>query len=61
MGKWLDFEMQNYRPITEIERSLFVFNGIPMGNGPILNIILENNLNMINLVLTYLNQPWGPH
>ena len=45
-------DFQNYRPITEIERSLFVFNGIPMGNGPILNIMSENDLNMIDLVLT---------
>jgi len=33
------------------------FNG---GNGPILNIMLENDLNMIDLVLTHLTHPWGP-
>ena len=31
-----------------------------MGNGPILNIMLENDLNMIDLVLTHLTHPWGP-
>ena len=45
-------------------RNFFVFNGDFGGfqwrNGPILNIMLENDLNMINLVLTHLNQPWGP-
>ena len=31
-----------------------------MGNGPILNIMSENDLDMIDLVLTHLIQPWGP-
>ena len=57
-------DFQNYRPITGCQRSLFVFNGdfggFQWGNGPILNIMLENDLNMIDLVQTHLNQPWGP-
>ena len=51
-------DFQNYRPITETERSLFVFNG--NFNGEILDIMSESDLNMIDLVLTHLNQPWGP-
>ena len=47
-------DFQNYRPITGCERSVFVFNGdfggFQWGNGPILNIMLENDLNMIDLV-----------
>ena len=57
-------DFQNYRHITAIGRSLFVFNGdfggFKWGNGPILNIMLENDLNMINLVLTHLTRPWSP-
>ena len=57
-------DFQIYRPITGCQWSLFVFDGdfggFQWGNGPILNIMLENDLNMIDLVLTQLNQPWGP-
>ena len=28
--------------------------------GPILNIMYENDLNMIDLVITHLTHPWGP-
>ena len=38
--------------------SFFVFNG--NFNGEILDIMSESDLNMIDLVLTHLNQPWGP-
>ena len=31
-----------------------------MGNDKILNIMAENDLNVIDLGLTHLNQPWGP-
>ena len=34
--------------------------GISGDFGPILNIMLENDLNMIDLVLTHLTHPWGP-
>ena len=36
------------------------FGEFQWGNGPILNIMLENDLNMIDLVLTHLTHPWGP-
>ena len=37
------------------------FNGNFNGEmATILNIMLENDLNMIDLALTQLNQPWGP-
>ena len=58
------FMQQNYRPITGCQQSLFVFNGdfggFQWGNGPILNIMLEIGLNMIDLVITHLTHPWGP-
>ena len=53
-------DFQNYRPITPIVQALFVFNGNFNGkNGPILNIMAENDLNMIDLVITHLTHPWG--
>ena len=44
---------KNYRPINDIIPSFFVFNGNfnGEGNGPIFNIMSENDLNMINLVI----------
>ncbi len=32
-----------------------------MGKWPELDIMLENDLNMIDLVLSHLTHPWGPH
>ena len=34
--------------------------GISMGKLLDLNIMSENDLNMIDLVITHLNHPWGP-
>ena len=59
LQKELGFFLQNYGTAQ-----FFVFNrdfgGFQWGNGPILNIMLENDLNMIDLVLTHLTHPWGP-
>ena len=53
-------DFQN-RPITEILQALFVFKWeFQWENDPILNIMAENDLNMIDLVLTHLTHPWGP-
>ena len=39
----------------------FLFSmGISMGKLLDLNIMSENDLNMIDLVITHLNHPWGP-
>ena len=54
-------DFQNYKPIFPNLQALFVFNGnFNGGNGLILNIMSENDLNMIDLVITHLTHPWGP-
>ena len=53
-------DFQNCRPITAIGKSLFVFNGNFNGEMARFWIIFENDFKMIDLVLTHLNQPWGP-
>ena len=52
-------DFQNYRPITPIVQALFLWE-FQWENGPILNIMAENDSNVIDLVLTHLTHPWGP-